>query len=393
MNIAHTNALKTVGIFNDSFPPIMDGVALTVRNYAYWLTEKKQSVCVVTPRMPNYSDKEDFPVYRYSSVPIWGRKPYRLGFPQLDHSLQTSIDNTQFGLVHAHCPFSSGNTALRIAHNRKIPLIATFHSKYRSDFEQSVHCKLIVKLMIKKIIQFYDKADEVWIPQASVEETIREYGFKGKVEVVGNGNDFDLLKPIAPIKKQARIDLKIPNSEMVFLYVGQLVWEKNIHMIVESLALIKELPFSMYFVGTGYAAEDLKHWVEEAGLSSKVKFTGLITERDELKKYYAAADLFLFPSMYDTWAIVIHEAAAMQTPSVLANLSTISNTITDNVNGFLTDNNAVSFAQRLRQLIANPDLIAKTGWRASQTINRSWESVTDEVLDRYHHLKNRILNT
>jgi len=97
--------------------------------------------------------------------------------------------------------------------------------------------------------------------------------------------------------------------------------------------------------------------------------------------------------MYDTWAIVIHEAAAMQTPSVLANLSTIANTVSDNVNGFLSDNNAIAFALRLRQLIANPGLIKETGLRASQTINRSWESVTDEVLDRYHHLKKRIRNT
>lgn len=393
MNALYTNALKTVGIFNDSFPPIMDGVALTAQNYAYWMHEKNQPVCVITPRTPDYTDTEKYPVYRYSSFPIFGRKPYRLGVPEFDHSLQTTMDNIQFGLVHAHCPFSSGNTALRIARSQKIPLVATFHSKYRDDFEHAVHCKLIAKLMVNQIIRFYEKADEVWIPQASVEETIREYGFKGKVEIVGNGNDFDLLKPIAPIKKQARIDLKIPNSEMVFLYVGQLVWEKNIRMIVESLASIKDLSFKMYFVGTGYAADDLKQLVEEAGLSSKVEFTGLITERDELKKYYAAADLFLFPSMYDTWAIVIHEAAAMQTPSVLANLSTIANTVSDNVNGFLSDNNAIAFALRLRQLIANPGLIKETGLRASQTINRSWESVTDEVLDRYHHLKKRISNT
>ena len=182
MEAQHERKLDTIGIFNDSFPPIMDGVALTAQNYAYWLNEKKQPVCVITPRTPDYTDVENYPVYRYSSFPIFGRKPYRFGFPEMDHTLQTNMDNIQFGLVHAHCPFSSGNAALRISHNQKIPLIATFHSKYRDDIEQSVHCKLVVKLMINKIIRFYEKANEVWIPQASVEETLREYGFKRKLE-------------------------------------------------------------------------------------------------------------------------------------------------------------------------------------------------------------------
>lgn len=386
----HLCKMKTVGIFNDSFPPIMDGVALTAQKYAYWMHEKKQDVCVVTPRTPDYTDTESYPVYRYSSFPIFGRKPYRLGLPEIDSTLKTTIDKIQFGLVHAHCPFSSGITALRIARSQHVPLVASFHSKYRDDFEQSVHCKLFSRLMVKKIIRFYEKADEVWIPQPSVEETLREYGFKGKVEVVGNGNDFELLKPNTSFKKQAKNDLQIPENEIVFLFVGQLVWEKNIRMIVESLAIIKDLPFRMFFVGSGYAAGELKQLVNEAGLSSKVEFPGLISEREDLKKYYAAADLFLFPSMYDTWAIVIHEAAAMQTPSVLANKSTISTTITDNVDGFLSENSASAFALRLRQLIADPELIRKTGLRASHTISRSWENVTEEVLDRYHHLKIRM---
>jgi len=78
---------------------------------------------------------------------------------------------------------------LSVAKKKKVPLVATFHSKYRDDFERSVHNKRIAKLMTNEVIRFFEKADEVWIPQAAVEETIREYGFKGKVVVVENGND------------------------------------------------------------------------------------------------------------------------------------------------------------------------------------------------------------
>lgn len=388
--IAHiTNSLKTIGIFNDSFPPIIDGVSLTAQNYAHWLHEKKQPVCVFTPRSPHYADDELYPVYRYSSVPMIGRKPYRLGLPEIDSSLKNTIDKIQFGLVHAHCPFSSGITALRIAKDRKIPIVATFHSKYRDDFEQSVHCKFIAKLMTNHIMRFYEKADEVWIPQASVEEVIREYGFRGKIEIVANGNDYDSKEPIEPIRNQARLDLQIEEHEIVFLFVGQLIWEKNIRLIVESLRLINDLPFKMFFVGSGYAVNSLKKIVDESGLHNKVTFTGSISNRDLLKQYYAAADLFLFPSTYDTWAIVIHEAAALHTPSLLVTDSTIAKIITNNINGFLCANNALSVATRLRELILNPFLFKRAGLKASKTINRSWESVSDEVLDRYQHLSNR----
>jgi len=146
----------------------------------------------------------------------------------------------------------------------------------------------------------------------------------------------------------------------------------------------------MYFVGAGYAAADIKQLVADAGLTDKIEFTGIIADREKLKQYYAAADLFLFPSTYDTWALVIHEAAALQTPSLLVNDSTISKTITDNVDGFLCENTPEAVAHRLRELLSNPELIKSAGLRASQTINRTWESVTDEVLDRYKHLKKRM---
>jgi glycosyltransferase involved in cell wall biosynthesis len=382
--------LKTIGLFNDSFPPIMDGVSLTTKNYAYWLQQKDVPVCVVTTKSPNFIDNEPYPVIRYSSLPIIGRKPYRFGLPYTDFSFRTKLDNISFGLVHAHCPFSSGNIALQIAKEQKVPFIATFHSKYRDDFEHSVHNKLLAKLMVKNVIRFYEKANEVWISQPSVEETIREYGFKGKIEVVPLGNDFSNTEPIEPIKKLARKELQIPDNETVFLFVGQIIWEKNIRMIVESLVLIKDLPFKMYFIGIGYAAEELKQLVNKLGLSKKIEFVGLITDRNELKQYYAAADLFLFPSTYDTWALVVREAAALGTASVIIEGSNVAQLITHNINGFLTTNTTDIFAACLRNLITNPELVKQVGFNASQSITRSWESVTDEVLDRYNHLIRRI---
>ncbi|MCD8183721.1 MAG: glycosyltransferase [Bacteroides sp.] len=176
-----------IGLFNDCFPPIMDGVSVTTSNYAYWLDQKRGDVRVVTPQAPAATDNNNYPVYRYLSLPIPMRKPYRLGFPCIDWPFHKQTSKVPFELVHAHCPFSSGNIARSIAHNKHIPLIATFRSKYRSDFERIIPNRYMIEYLIRNIVSFYEQADEAWIPQASVEETLREYGYKGKVEIVDNG--------------------------------------------------------------------------------------------------------------------------------------------------------------------------------------------------------------
>lgn len=389
MNIPKNEKPRTVGIFNDSFPPIMDGVAVAVQNSAYWLYHMNQPVCVVTPRAPHYVNDEPYPVYRYSSLPLILRRPYRLGIPEIDLTFQDKLDRVPFGLVHAHCPFTSGHLAMRIAHERKIPLVATFHSKYRDDFERSFYNKRIAGLMVKEVIKFYEKADEVWIPQAAVEETIREYGFKGKLVVMENGNDFAATPEKETFRQDARKDLNLKPDDHVFLFVGQHIWEKNTKMIVDALALIKDLDFRMFFVGTGYAADDLKQMVADAGLSGKVVFVGMILERELLKKYYAAADLFLFPSIYDNAPLVLREAGALQTPSLLVKGSTASEVVTDNINGFLIDNSAQALASKIRSLYNQPDVVKAAGINASKTIARSWEDVAVEVNDRYNFLMQR----
>ena len=77
-----------IGLLNDCFPPIMDGVAMTVVNYADWLTQRGEDVAVVTADVPGGKYDYPYPVYRYLSVPIPLRNPYRYGLPQFDYRFQ-----------------------------------------------------------------------------------------------------------------------------------------------------------------------------------------------------------------------------------------------------------------------------------------------------------------
>lgn len=378
-----------IGLFNDCFPPIMDGVSVTVSNYARWLPRYGWNVSVITPKVPS-ADYSDLPyeVYPYYSFPMPRRNPYRLGFPQLDFSFANKIHKVPFSLLHAHCPFSSGQIALRIAKKRHIPFIATFHSKYRMDIERYISNKYVVDAMVKHIIDFYEEADEVWIPQLSVGETLRSYGYKGAFEVMDNGND--LSTPYSPdIKDRCKAKLGISSSTPMLLFVGQHILEKNVLFLIDAINQIKNLDFHLYFVGDGYAANTMVGKVLQYGLQDKVTFVGQIIDRKKLNEYYMASDLFVFPSLYDNAPLVVREAAAMHTPSLLINGSTAAEIINDKINGFLAENNANAYAGQIKSIILNPKMMQRVGDSASDSIVQRWRDVVGEVDDRYNHLIRR----
>ncbi len=380
------STLKFFGIFNECFPPIMDGVAVAAHNYAYWLHQKTGRAYVVTPKHPVQTDYEPYDVLRYSSVPMPFRKPYRLGLPSLDFQFRSQLNAVPFGLVHAHCPFSSGRLALRIAKKQHIPIVGTFHSKYKMDFERVIRSRYIVNKIISEIVNFYEMCDEVWVPQKAVSEVLREYGYKGKISVVENGNDYasEIYSP--HFRSEARKRLNITENETILLFVGQHIWEKNIAFLLESLSLLQNESFRMIFIGTGYAAREIKRMSENLGLSQKIIFTGLINDRMLIRDYYSSADLFLFPSLYDNAPLVVREAAAMQTPSLLLEGSTSSEIIIDGKNGYLSSNQLSAYAEKLLHLIHNKNDLHKVGVEASNSIARPWSDVMDEVLDRYRLL-------
>lgn len=378
-----------IGLFNENFPPIMDGVSVCVQNYAYWLQKKVGGVQVITPGVSgaDYS-VYDYKVVDFMSVPVPFRPPYVTGVAELDPHFLADILKTRFKIVHAHSPFATGLAAQRVASIQHIPIVATFHSKYRDDFSRIIKSERVVDSIIKRIVSFYEKCDEVWVPQESVKEVIREYGFKGNVEVVDNGCDFVADYPDSYFK-ESRLKLGIAPDEFVMLFVGQHIWEKNIRFILDGLEKVKDIPFRMFFVGEGYAAEEMKHIVYEKGLEDKISLVGGIADRETMKTYYASANLFLFPSLYDNAPLVVREAAALHTPALMIKGATASSIITDGVDGFLVANSVEDFAQRIRVLASERQQLCRVGIQASKSIVRSWEDVAGEVLDRYNCLIRR----
>ena len=162
-------------------------------------------------------------------------------------------------------------------------------------------------------------------------------------------------------------------------------------MLIESLHLLKQkgAKFKMIFAGTGYAAGQMKTLVKELELKEYVHFMGVVLDRDLLRALFMRADLFLFPSVYDTAGIVVKEAAAAGCPSVLLEKTNAAEGVIDNYNGFLSPNNAELYAERLFKLIADREKIRQVGLAAQETISKGWEELIGDVYENYLEIIDR----
>lgn len=377
----------TIGQFNESFPPIVDGVANVVKNYAYWMNKKYGSCCVVTPKYPDAVDDYEYPVYRYSSMKVPTRHEYRFGLPQMQTSFWLDLKKIPFDIVHAHCPFSSGLAAKSIARKRDIPLVATFHSKYKDDFKAALRSDKIVEGVLQMIAAFYESADEVWTVNDASVETLREYGYTGDVYIMENGCDIDIRHRSPQTDEIINSRFGLEAETPLLLYIGQHVWQKNLKMVIEALGRLHSEGerFHMLFVGDGPRRADMEHMVSDLGMNDKVTFAGRIQDRELVANIYLRCSAMLFPSLYDTSSLVPREAAACGCPTVFVRGSSTSQGVTEE-NGFLIQNNAASLAEAIRYIIRNPENARQTGNAARDSLYRSWESAIDRAYQRYLYL-------
>ena len=102
---------RSICLINDSFPPVTDGVANAVVNYAKILTENGKQATVVTPAYPGADDSQfEFPIVRYPSVDLTKLVGYHAGFPFSSQTLETLVER-DFDLIHCHCPVTSAMLA------------------------------------------------------------------------------------------------------------------------------------------------------------------------------------------------------------------------------------------------------------------------------------------
>jgi glycosyltransferase involved in cell wall biosynthesis len=376
-----------IGLFNDSFPPTIDGVANTMINYARILHEMGDEVTVVTPKYPGVVDDYPFEVYRYTSLKFGGDMPYRVGNPFSPYSIH-NIAKKNFDLIHVHSPFASSVIAdLVISHSEsKPPLVVTYHTKFDLDIKRFVQKKLSRKISTDFVLRNVKKADEVWIVSNGTLESLHTIGYYGDTLIMPNGTDFPKGKVSDEEIRAIDAEYGTADCPLVFMYCGRMMWYKNLKLTIDALRILADegVDFKMFFVGDGPDCPEIEAYAAEIGLGDRTIFTGKVTEREKVRAFFSRADLFLFSSTYDTSGLVVKEAAACACPSALIGGSCAAEDVVDGVSGLLaSEETAESFAKILLEASSRPEWLKELGARAQELLYLSWEESIRSARRRY----------
>ncbi len=368
----------------DTYYPKFDGPALVITSYAKSLNKlegTKAEVCV--PRFPKYEDHQPFPVFRVKSQK--GPEGYYYGLPSFDGKLKKFLKENKFDLIHIHSPFTMCGYFTKYGKKHGIPTIYTFHTKFRDDFERLLKLKLSQKIALKYIMNNINRADYVLTVSDGAADTLREYGYKKEIKVLRNGTDLVCPTNEQELKDKITQQYGLKKDEKVFLSVGRIVENKKLDF---ALLVMKELKtsgvkFKYLIVGAGPYEQQLKEKVSELNLEDCVIFTGKIMDREFLSAHYLRADLFIFPSTFDTASLAPIEAAAMKLPTIMTKGCSTAEIITDGRNGILAvEDDAKDWANKIISAIENDELKTLSE-NAQKEVYKTWDQVAIEVKNYY----------
>ena len=167
-----------VCLLNDSFPPVIDGVANAVLNYAGILARGPGHAVVGTPYYPGAVDEYPFPVVRYRSVDTTKLVGYRTGYPFSASALK-QLEEQQIDIIHSHCPIMSTLMARTLRKTVEVPIVLTYHTKFDIDIARDIHPALLQSAAIKMIVKNIEACDEVWVVSEGAGENLRSLGYEG----------------------------------------------------------------------------------------------------------------------------------------------------------------------------------------------------------------------
>ncbi len=374
----------SVCLLNDSFPPAIDGVANAVVNYARIIQRDLGSAVVAVPDYPDVKDDYPFPVIRYPSVDTTGIIGYRAGYPFSAKTLGTLVGASP-DIIHSHCPAMSTAVARTLREQIDVPVVFTYHTKFDIDIRRAISGHLLQKTAIRLLVDNIAACDEVWVVSRGAGENLRSLGYEGDYIVMDNGVDFPRGRVPEEESAALREGIGIGRETPVYLFVGRLMWYKGIRIILDALAALKAAgdDFRMVFVGDGMEREEMESCVHTLGLDDVCLFQGAVRDREKLRTYFCMADLFLFPSTFDTNGIVVREAAACGLGSALIRGSCAAEGTADGVNAYHIEENAPSLAQLLQRVGHDRAALRTLGDRAMKELYLSWEESVHRAYDRY----------
>lgn len=268
--------------------------------------------------------------------------------------------------------------------------IVTVHDMTYKRFPETVRfrTKQMLNLNLKKSLK---RADIILtVSEFSKSEIITYFPeVKDKIRVVYNGVDLDVFKPLLDKNIKIGIAKKYNLPERYMLYLGTLEPRKNLERLIDSYyLLLKEfnsVPKLVLAGGKGWLYNSIFNKVSTLGLEDKIIFTGYIDEKD-VAPLISAAEIFLFPSMYEGFGMPVIEAMACGSPVLTSNVSSLPEVAGDAA--VLVDPFSVEDIKNKLQLLLIDEALRKRLNKAGlkRAKRFSWDVVTKDLYEIYKEL-------
>ena len=336
-----------IGLFTDTFPPHINGVATSVLMLKKALEKKGHQVFVVTVNNENleYKLEENDHIIRIPGIPI-GIYDYRLTSIYPIKAVNT-IKSWDLDVIHSHTEFGIGTFARFMSKQFNIPLVHTYHTMY----EDYIHyvTKGYFDSSSKKIVEyltlFYcDKtANELIVPTKKTYDLFKEkYEVNKNIHIIPTGIELDRFYTENVDKnkiKELKKKYQILKDEFTIVFVGRLAKEKNIQFLIENHKdLVKyNQDVRLLIIGDGPDMEEYAKLIEKLKLTDNVVLVGKVPY-DEMPCYYQVADVFVTASQTETQGLTVIEAMAAGIAPVCIKDESFETVVIDGLNGHLFKN-------------------------------------------------------
>lgn len=355
-------------IANDQHWPMISGVATAVRTLAQSLAEAGHTVMVVAPSQTGRSCQEKdgkYKITRIRSLPLPFRKNLRVSVTY-DREMKRVIERFRPDIMHVHTQLTVGLTALRVANQLGVPVVATNHVM-PDNMINNVKALTPVKrpatyLMNEYGILLYRGSRRIIMPTASVLSLFNLERLGAPALAISNGIDLSKYTVRRP-KKYIYEKFDIPTDKQIVCWVGRLDGEKHLPVAVEAFAHLAADHPDIHFlmVGQGVMAGALIDQVTELGIDERFTFTGPVSEEDKYE-LHRTATLFVVPSPNELQCLAMLESMACGKPIVAVEAGALGELVHHDENGYLvTVDDTAGFSRAMAMILDNPDRIAAFG--------------------------------
>ena len=325
-----------IAYYTETYLPNKDGVVTSILTFKRALEDMGHEIYIFAAGdRKTKRENRDPKVFYYTSTPFKPYPMYRIAlFP---FTSQTKVKELGIQLIHSHGMATMGLAAVEAAKANNLPLISTFHTLVTQATHYISNSKVVKDMMERfawrYLEWYYKQCDAVVTPSVVIKEMLEERGLTG-IYVIPTGIDTKKFNPNNDgsfMKKEWGME-----KDRVILNVGRLVLEKNLDVLIKSSLLVLE-EFSdarFVIVGEGPALGYYKKLVSKTGVGKWFYFINQAIPLDRMPLVYAAADVFVIPSKFETQGIVVQEAMAAGKPVVGADYLALKEIIREGYNGY-----------------------------------------------------------